>query len=121
MRLLKYLFFKYYHFQVKVGNEDIAPYSAIMFLCFILEFIYADIVCFCYFFIPQLNKSLPSVYSFILLYLIGFVVLFFLLIHKKKYEMILLSYEEEWNNRKNAGVILFTFVPIVLFFMMIFI
>ena len=28
MKFLNYLFFKYYHFQVKVGNEDIAPYSA---------------------------------------------------------------------------------------------
>ena len=85
MRLLKYLFFKYYYFQVRVGNEDIAPYSAILFISFIMEFVYADILCFCFFFIPCFqNKSMPSVYSFVLLYLICCIFLIFLIIYKKK-------------------------------------
>ena len=30
MRWLEFLYYKYYKFQVKVGNSDIAPFSAML-------------------------------------------------------------------------------------------
>lgn len=118
MRLLKYLFFKYYQFQVKVGNEDIAPFSAILILSVILGIIYADILLFCFRFIPFFNnKSFISWYSFLLLYVITFIVLYFFIIHKKKYKTILITYSSNMEKGKNSlGVILFTFIPIILFY-----
>jgi hypothetical protein len=37
MNFLDYLYNKYYYFQVKVGNADIAPFSALVFLFFIFS------------------------------------------------------------------------------------
>ena len=34
MKFIEYLFFNYYHFQVKVGNKDIAPFSSVLILCY---------------------------------------------------------------------------------------
>lgn len=122
MKFLNYLFFKYYHFQVKVGNEDIAPYSALLCMCLIIMFIYVDILeCF-FFFIPSSKTySIPSVNSVIILFVLSFVLLYFLLVHNHKYEKILEQYEERLRGKKNLGAILFATVPFLLFFAQLFI
>jgi hypothetical protein len=37
-KLFEYLFYKYYFFQVKVGNQDVAKYTSIIIIAFILNF-----------------------------------------------------------------------------------
>lgn len=121
MRFLEYLFFKYYYFQVKVGNEDIAPISSILFISFIIEFVYADILCFCFYYIPYFkNLSMPSVISFILVYIFCFLILFYLIIYKNKYKAILIDHEAEWKGSKNLGAILFAVIPFIVFFIEMF-
>ena len=121
MRIIEYLFFKYYNFQVKVGNEDIAPITAILFISFIMVILYADILCVCLFYLSCFKNALmPSVYSFILVYVISFFILFFYLVYKKKYKLILTRHEKEWKDRKNIGAILFATLPIVAFFIEMF-
>ena len=117
MRFLEYLFFKYYYFQVRVGDEDIAEYSALLFICFIIELIYGNILAFYFFFIPSSNyHSLPSVYWLIILFILSFFVLYFLLVHKHKYEKILEENEDLWKGKKNLGAVLFAVFPFVVFF-----
>lgn len=121
-RLLEYLFFKFYSFQVKVGNEDIAPFSSILIISVVFGFIYHDIVLFCYRFIPFFsNDPLPPWYVFLIVYMIVFIVMYFVVLNKNKYRSILITHEEEWKGKKNLGVILFVVVPIVLLYLGLFI
>lgn len=122
MRFLEYLFFKFYSFQVKVGNEDIAPFSSILIISVVFGFIYHDIVLFCYRFIPFFSdKPLPPWYVFLLVFLIVFIIMYPLVFNKKKYVSILISHEKEWKGKKNLGVILFVVVPFVLLYIGLFI
>ena len=122
MRLLEYLFFKYYYFQVKVGDENIAEYSALLCISVIIESLYADVLGFYFFFIPSSrNYSVPSIYSVITLFVLSFVILYLLLVHKNKYEFILEKNKVRLKGKKNLGAILFFVVPIVLFFVELFV
>ena len=117
MRLLEYLFFKYYHFQVKVGNEDIAPYTALLCLCLIIVVIYVDVLGFYLLFMPSgKNCSMPGIHTVIILFVSAFVLLFSLLIPKRKYKKILKEKEPIWKGKKNLGAILFAVLPIVMFY-----
>lgn len=122
MKIIEYLFFKYYHFQVKVGNDNIAPFSANLIICVIFELIYEDILLFCLRFIPYFSNSpLPPWYCSLLVYVFVFICLYFFTIYKSKYKTILTSYEKEWKNKKNLGAVLFAVIPIIIFFVELFI
>lgn len=122
MRFLEYLFFKFYSFQVKVGNEDIAPFSSVLIISVVFGFIYHDIVLFCYRFIPFFSdKPLPPWYVFLLVFLIVFIIMYPLVFNKKKYVSILIAHEKEWKGKNNLGVILFVVVPFVLLYIGLFI
>ena len=117
MKFLEYLFFKYYYFQVKVGDGDIAEYSAILFISMIIEFIYADILGAYFFFVPSSkNYSMPGVNAIVAIFFLSSVLLYFLLVHKRKYVRILEENEERWKGKKNIGAILFAVLPFVVFF-----
>jgi len=92
MKFLEYLFFKYYYFQVRVGDGVVAEYSALLFICFIIEFIYLDILSTYFFFFPSSkNYSGPGIQSII--------------INKAK-----------WKGKKTLGAVLFAVLPFVVFF-----
>ena len=117
MRFLEYLFFKYYYFQVKVGNAIIAEYTAIILISMIIEFIYLDILSTYFFFFPSSkNYSGPGIQSIIILFILSFILLYFLLVHKHKYERILEENEDRWKGKKNLGAVLFAVLPFVVFF-----
>lgn len=116
MRFLEYLFFKYYYFQVKVGNADIAEYTSIIFISMIIEFIYLDILSLSLFFPLSKNHSEPGVNVIIAIFFLSSVLLYFLLVHKRKYVRILEENEERWKGKKNIGAILFAVLPFVVFF-----
>ena len=117
MRFLEYLFFKYYYFQVKVGNAVIAEYTAIIFISMVVEFIYLDILStFFFFFSSSKNYSEPGIQSVIILFVLSFVLLYFLLLHKHKYVRILGKNEARWKGKKNIGAVLFAVLPFVVFF-----
>ena len=117
MRFLEYLFFKYYYFQLKVGNAIIAEYTSIIFISMIIEFIYLDILSTYFFFFPSSkNYSGPGIQSIIILFILSFILLYFLLVHKHKYERILEENEDRWKGKKNLGAVLFAVFPFVVFF-----
>lgn len=122
MRFLEYLFFKYYYFQVKVGNADIAEYTAIIFISMIIEFIYADILGAYFFFIPSSKSySMPGVNVIVAIFFLSFVLLYFLLVHKHKYVRILEKNEARWKGKKALGAVLFAVIPFVLVFVELFV
>ena len=117
MRFLEYLFFKYYYFQVRVGNEDVAPFIAVVFIGFISEFIYADIICFYYYFFQtSSSNAFPKPYSFLIVPTVVILVISYFFLYKKRYKNVLYTYESEWKGKKNLGAILFAVLPIVVFF-----
>ena len=117
MRFLEYLFFKYYYFQVKVGNAIIAEYTSIIFISMIIEFIYLDILSTYFFFFPSSkNYSGPGIQSIIILFILSFILLYFLLVHKHKYVKILENNKAKWKGKKTLGAVLFAVFPFVVFF-----
>ena len=117
MRFLEYLFFKYYYFQVKVGNAIIAEYTSIIFISMIIEFIYLDILSTYFFFFPSSkNYSGPDIQSIIILFILSFILLYFLLVHKHKYVKILENNKAKWKGKKTLGAVLFAVFPFVVFF-----
>ena len=117
MRFLEYLFFKYYYFQVKVGNAIIAEYTSIIFISMIIEFIYLDILSTYFFFFPSSkNYSGSGIQSIIILFILSFILLYFLLVHKHKYVKILENNKAKWKGKKTLGAVLFAVFPFVVFF-----
>lgn len=117
MRFLEYLFFKYYYFQVKVGNAIIAEYAAIILISMIIEFIYLDILSTYFFFFPSSkNYSGPGIQSIIILFILSIILLYFLLVHKHKYVKILENNKAKWKGKKTLGAVLFAVFPFVVFF-----
>jgi hypothetical protein len=117
MRFLEYLFFKYYYFQVKVGNAIIAEYTAIILISMIIEFIYLDILSTYFFFFPSSkNYSGPGIQSIIILFILSIILLYFLLVHKHKYVKILENNKAKWKGKKTLGAVLFAVFPFVVFF-----
>lgn len=117
MRLLEYLFFKYYNFQVRVGNGGIAPMMAVLFICLIIEFYYLSIIAFSsYFFSFERPLFFTNKSSLVLVYVVSFIVFYFLFLYKEKYKRIMKAHEAEWKDKKNLWAVLFAVLPFVIFF-----
>jgi hypothetical protein len=118
MRFLDYLFFKYYHFQKRVGNGDIAPLMSVLFICFVLEFYYLCIYGTYYLFFSSAKPPswISSSYAIITVNVVNFVVLYFLFLFRKRYKKVLKNHETEWKGKKNIGAIIFAVCPFAVFF-----
>jgi hypothetical protein len=106
-KLFEYLFYKYYFFQVKVGNQDVAKYTSIIIIAFILNF---------YFIISLLLIDVFFEIYFTKMSTIGFItgfifVLLFLyigLVHNGKYKKIIND-----ENLKKSNNLLAMLFPII--------
>ena len=114
MLFLEYLFFKYYNWQVKVGNDNMPSLMSVMFIAFCTEFYVFDIVMFIDFFISEKRINIPLSF-FLLLTLIVFIVLYFILVYNGKDELIMEKHKEEWTGEKNWGAILFPSIMFIWF------
>ncbi|MGC3978626.1 MAG: hypothetical protein QM751_10585 [Paludibacteraceae bacterium] len=86
-----YLFYKYYHWQVRVGNGDIAPFGAVVFITFLTIIFIASIIgVFTLHIMPNTFPAFMTskVWAIISMILI-FSFYFFLFLYKKKYKKIL--------------------------------
>lgn len=115
MRVLEYLFFKYYQLQLKVGNKKEPSISAITALSAIFMLFYADLVLLsCLIFSIRAQNA----YLFIGLILIpSFATIAFLdylFVYHDKGTAIISEHEKEWKKQKNWGAILFTLTPFIL-------
>lgn len=114
MKFLEYLYCKYYYFQVRVGNADIAPFSAMMFILFLLILYYFSISFLVSLFIPKgIVNTFYFKYFSISLFLYFFIQFYFLFLHKKKYKKILAR--NETKKISGLGAILFGIIGFILF------
>lgn len=116
MKFLEYLYFKYYSFQVRVGNRDVAPFSSMLIIAFTFMLYYFSIFFLGILFIPQgvLNMN---IFKYLSIFLFFFLIIWFylLLVNKGKYKVILKKYEQELTGRKRLGAILFPLIAFILF------
>lgn len=116
MKFLEYLYFKYYSFQVRVGNRDVAPFSSMLIIAFTFMLYYFSIFFLGILFIPQgvLNMN---IFKYVSIFLFFFLIIWFylLLVNKGKYKVILKKYEQELTGRKRFGAILFPLIAFILF------
>jgi len=118
MNYLEFLYYRYYNFQVKMGNRDVAPFSAMLIIAFTIMLYYFSFFFLSITFIPKeylvlnafLFKSLTIVLFFALI-----VWLYFSLIHNGKYKKIIKSMEKDYGNNRSIITILFPLIGFLLF------
>lgn len=113
MRFIEYLFFKYYNWQVKVGNGCIASFGAICFMTFCIMFYCLDILMFMSYFIGKI--TIPK-YILLVMFLSVLIILYFSLVYHGKNMQIVESHKEEWTGKKHLGAILFPIIAFIWFY-----
>lgn len=114
MKFLKYLYQKYYYFQVRMGNYDIAPFSAMLIISFTVMLYYFALFFIIITFFPRdvlkINMLYFQWFSMILFFAL-ILIFYFLLVHKRKYKKILKNSKKE----NNWIAILFPSIAFILF------
>jgi len=113
---LEYLYYKYYKFQIYVGNSDVAPIFAMFIIIFTVLIYIPSILLIISFFFPHMaalhwrhvNKT-----EYILFVILLFICFYFFFLHKKKYKKIMKR--EELNKKSNLMAILFPLIAFILF------
>ena len=116
MHFLEYLFFKYYNWQVKVGNGDMPAFMAVLSISFSFMLYFADLVMGYFFFLSDKDiKTTLPLHVFILFFILLIILFYFLLAYKGKDKLIIEKHKEEWSGKKQLGAVLF---PIIAFVVM---
>lgn len=76
MRFLEYLFFKYYNWQIKVGNGDMSSFLSVLFISFSFTLYFVDIIMFYFFFLASNGDFLNNKYLFIIVFILFFYIVF---------------------------------------------
>ena len=121
MRFLEYLFFKYYNWQVRVGNGDIPSSMAVLCMTVIYFLLIFDVFGSISFFIW------PKLWSYISIeFVLGsgcafFLICYALCVIKGKDKKILEKHKDEWKGKKNLWAILLPILEYVWFIASMFI
>ncbi|MDB4582938.1 hypothetical protein N9164_07295 [Draconibacterium sp.] len=116
MKFLEYLYVKYYSFQVRVGNSDVAPFSSMLVIAFTFMLYYLSIFFLGTLFIPKGAIDM-NIFKYVSIFLFFFLIIWFylILVHKGKYKSILKKYKKELTGRKRLVAILFPLIAFLLF------
>jgi len=114
MNYLEFLYYRYYKFQVKVGNSDIAPFSAMLIIAASIMLYYFD-----FFFVfsivfPEIAPKM-SIYITIAFFVSIMLCLYLLLINRDKYKRIIKQQEEHLVRKDGIVALLFPLIGFVLF------
>jgi len=114
MNYLEFLYYRYYKFQVKVGNSDIAPFSAMLIIAASIMLYYFD-----FFFVfsivfPEIAPKM-SIYITFALFVSIMLYLYLLLIIRDKYKRIIKQQEEHLVRKDGIVALLFPLIGFVLF------
>ena len=120
MRFLEYLFFKYYNWQVRVGNGDMPIFATAVSIAFTLMLYCADIVMTYLSFNSSASYHL-SKYLFVGVFIVSLIVLYVFFTFKGRGERIMEEHKEEWTGKKNLWAVLFPAIAIVWFIISLFI
>ena len=118
MRYLEFLYYRYYNSQVRMGNRDVAPFSAMLIIAFTIMLYYFSFFFLAITFIPKgylvLNTSFFKTFSVVLFFSL-IVVFYLLLIHKGKYKQIIKSMGKKYGGKSSFTAILFPIIGLLLF------
>lgn len=116
MNFLTYLFYKYYRFQVRVGNGDIALFSSVIFILVLAMFYYWSIQSFVYVIFPSGKLWVSSYVG------VGAVVLditlflwYWLRVWRRKRYKKIIKYYEEVSPKSSWGAILIAIFALLLY------
>lgn len=114
MKFLEYLYSRYYDFQVKMGNADVAPFSSMLIISFTFMLYYFSFFFIIIFFIPKWAINLHY-FKYVSLFLFSFLIFsfYFLLVHRGKYKEILKKTKRM--KKSNLIAVLFPLIGFVLF------
>jgi len=113
MKQLEFLFYRYYKSQCKLGNSDIAPFSAMLIIWFSTMLYYFSLSLLISLLFPRENSNNNSIITLSFLSVL-MIVLYFLLVHKGKYKEIIKSHDKESFNKFNVWPILFPILGFIL-------
>lgn len=114
MKYLELLYYRYYRFQVRMGNSDVAPFSTILIIAFTTMLYYFDFFIILSVLFPNKSPGLSWKFNLILL-LTVIVLLYFLLVHKGKYKKILKEQEKSLSKKGKWFAVLFALTAFILF------
>lgn len=113
MYILNYLFYKYYWFQVKVGNKDSAVFNTILMITLIISlYISAGFMAFVFFIITNVKIKIQPFYGII----IGggiFFLLMYIFSYKQKYKRIIM--DKKYKDKSNFIAIILPILVFLLF------
>lgn len=122
MRFLEYLFFKYYNWAIKVGNDDMPATTSVLCISFCITMYIIDFVVFYFFFIsPKSIFDHTYLYLFVFSAIVSIIVLYIILATKGKDKLIMEKHSEEWKGKKHIWAVLFPITAILVFGMELFI
>jgi len=116
MKQIEFLFFRYYKSQCRLGNSDIAPFSAILIISFSIMLYYFSAFFYIITILPdiEINKTCFTTITFLFLFFL--IILFYLLlVYKGKYKKIIKSHENELFNKFSVWPILIPLMGFILF------
>lgn len=113
MRFLKYLFFKYYYWQERMGNHN-SSFMVILFMSFIFMLYFFDAIMLS---TVLFDKTILNMSKWMALVVLGVPLLafYFLLVYRSKDKVILKEYETEWMGKKSFPAILIGILPFILY------
>lgn len=115
-RFFDKLYYRYYRFQERVGNRDVAPFTSSLLIAFILMMYYFALFFLLIYFFPkeklEINMDIFKIVSVVLvtLLIIGFPVMY---LYKKRYKHVLNKYNNE--NTNGLTAIFFPLIAFLLF------
>lgn len=94
INFLEYLYHKYYYFQIKMGNADVAKYTSIMMITFFLNFYF---IVFLIFLDILFNVDLPTIPKIIYLLVIflTMILLYLILVYKNFNKEVVLTFNKK--------------------------
>jgi len=116
IKYIEFLYYKYYKFQVRVGNSDIAPFSAMLIIASTIMLYYFSV----FFLIILVPKDILNInityFAIISVGLLVFLMmsLYFLLIYKSKYKQIIKEHEKNAVSKKGIASLLFPLIGFIL-------
>ena len=114
MEFFKFLYYRYYNSQVRLGNADVAPFSAMLIIAFTMMLYLFDLFTLISVLFPHTAPNLSWKFSFAIL---GSIILFLyiVLIFKGKYRQVIKEQENQFKNKRSLVAILFPLIAFALF------
>ncbi len=119
-KIIDYLFYKYYWFQHKLGNSDVAPFMTILMITFFIFLFFSGLVSFLLFFlITEDNPIFINPYYALYLIVLIFIILYFYYLYKSKYIKLINS--NIYKKSSNLLSITFPIISIIFLFLNVYI